>query len=547
MIQLPDMLRDMECDPIPRAIEEWTQILGAENVICGDEGLAPFRQNTSGLRREMNVVLRPASTDEVRRIVATANSCRVPLYPVSCGKNWGLGSALPVRDGGVVVDLRRMNRIVEVNADRCYAVVEPGVTQGQLHDHLRAHKIPLTLNVTGSGTRTSLIGNSLERGIGYFGSRADSLSGLEVVLGNGDVLHTGMSHFEGATTSYLYRHGIGPSLDGLFFQSAYGVVTRAGVDLLPNTDQHMAVIVKIENESQFTGLVDGLVGLRRRGILRTVIHAGNRGRARITLGPILYDLLSRDASDSEPERKQRVESILDAEGFGPWSAVAGLTGTPGALKQARSEIRRTLRPVGKVQFLTDRKLRFLEKLVNVLSFLPGASNKKAMLKAMLPLHGLSKGIPTDEALKSVYWPLGEQPANDPPEPDDSPCGILYCLPFIPSTGACAREAVDLAESVFSEHGFVPYITVNIVDEKSSECVISLAFHKTKEDEVARAHACIEKLQAQYLKKGFIPYRVGIQSMHQIVDEGDVFWRTVRDLKQVLDPNNIISPGRYNLI
>lgn len=50
---------------------------------------------------------------------------------------------------------------------------------------------------------------------------------------------------------------------------------------------------------------------------------------------------------------------------------------------------------------------------------------------MLPLHGLSKGIPADEALNSVYWPLEEQPVNDPLEPDDSPCGMLYGLPFIP--------------------------------------------------------------------------------------------------------------------
>jgi len=537
----------MGSELIPRAIEEWKKVLGEENVLFGDEALAPFRRNASGLDRELAAVLRPATTDEVRRLVETANSCRVPLYPVSCGKNWGLGSALPVQDGSVVVDLRRMNRIIEVNADRGYAVVEPGVTQGQLHEHLLANEIPLKLNVTGSGTRTSLIGNSLERGIGYFSSRADSMSGLEVVLGNGEILHTGMSHFEGSKTSHLYRHGIGPSLDGLFFQSSYGIVTRAGVELLPNTDDHMAVIAKIDHESQFTRLVDGWVELSKRGIVRTVVHAGNRGRAEITLGPILYDYLSRETSDSESDRRKRVQSIIQAEGFGPWSAMAGVSGTAGTLRQARSEIRRTFRGIAKVQFLTDGKIRRLQKLIDVLSFLPGASNKKAILHAMLPLHGLSRGIPTDEALKSIYWPLGELPGSDSPEPDDSPCGILYCLPFIPSTGACARQAVDLAGKEFAEHGFDLNVTVNIVDEKSSECVISLAFRKTNEEEVARAHACIEKLQRQYLEMGFIPYRVGIQSMGQIVDEGDVFWRTVRDLKKVLDPNNIISPGRYNLI
>jgi hypothetical protein len=64
------------------------------------------------------------------------------------------------------------------------------------------------------------------------------------------------------------------------------------------------------------------------------------------------------------------KSILDAEGFGPWSGVAGVTGTPGALKQARAEIRRTLCGVAKVQFLTDGMLRFLQKLVGALSLSP---------------------------------------------------------------------------------------------------------------------------------------------------------------------------------
>ena len=109
-------------------------------------------------------------------------------------------------------------------------------------------------------------------------------------------------------------------------------------------------------------------------------------------------------------------------------------------------------------------------------------------------------------------------------------------------GACAREAIDLIENEFAEHGFVAYISLNLVDEKASECVISFAFHKTKEEKISRAHACIEKLQDQYLKKDSFPNRVGIQSRAQIVDEDDVFRRTVRDLKQILNPNKIIASG-----
>ena len=62
-----------------------------------------------------------------------------------------------------------------------------------------------------------------------------------------------------------------------------------------------------------------------------------------------------------------------------------------------------------------------------------------------------------------------------------------------------------------------------------------------------AQACIQEMEARYMEQGYPPYRVGINSMHHVVREDDPFWRTVRDLKKVLDPNGIIAPGRYNLV
>ena len=65
------------------------------------------------------------------------------------------------------------------------AVIEPGVTQMQLYDFLQNHCPELTFNVTGSGKETSIIGNALDRGVGYIGPRREDLFGLEIVLGTG--------------------------------------------------------------------------------------------------------------------------------------------------------------------------------------------------------------------------------------------------------------------------------------------------------------------------------------------------------------------------
>ena len=85
-----------------------------------------------------------------------------------------------------------MNRIVEVNSDLAYAVVEPGVTQGQLVDYLNEHQLPLAVDANGAGLDASLIGHILERGFGHsrYGDRFSHCCNLEVVLFDGTFLNT---------------------------------------------------------------------------------------------------------------------------------------------------------------------------------------------------------------------------------------------------------------------------------------------------------------------------------------------------------------------
>src|SRR3546814_8726582 len=99
-------------------------------------------------------------------------------------KSWGYGDACPVTAGNVILDLSRMNRIREVDPALAYAVIEPGVTQGQLSEHLRAQGIALWPDCTGAGPDTSIVGNILDRGFGPppSGNRAQYNSGLEIVL-----------------------------------------------------------------------------------------------------------------------------------------------------------------------------------------------------------------------------------------------------------------------------------------------------------------------------------------------------------------------------
>ncbi len=528
-------------------IDAWKQDLGPASVMYDAPSLEIYTQSVCATTRQVVAVLKPASLEEVQQLVATANEHKVPLYPISCGKQWGMGSRLPVTDGAAILDLGRMNRIIEVNAQYHYAVVEPGVTQRQLLDHIKTHNLPLMLNVTGSSSDTSLIGNAMDRGVGYFDSRAHGISNMQVVLGNGETIQTGFGHYGNAKTKNLYRHGIGPSLDGLFPQANFGIVTSACIDLMPKPEAHMASIIKIDSDEKLPQLIDALVRLRTRGIFLTIAHVGNRERSFITLAPLLYEQLVAAGEQTGEETRLKAVKMLEDGGFGPWSAAIGVLGTKAQLKLAKKEIRKAVGGVAKTMFLDDALIGKAKAVAKIFSFIPFIRTQLMMLKAIEPVYGFTRGEATDQSLKSVYWAAGNFDRLDEPDPDHSDSGLLFCLPIIPADGRTVLDVVSDTCDTFARHGFEAAITVNLMDTKAMEGVVSLAFDRRDAAQTEKAHACIQEMEARYVEQGYPPYRVGINSMHHVVSERDPFWRTACELKKVLDPNGIISPGRYNLL
>jgi len=529
------------------ALDAWRQVLGDEHVHTAPGFLRTYARNAGGLIREVRAVLRPASTDEVLRVVTVANQFCIPLHPISCGKNWGMGSRLPVREDSVVLDLSRMNRIREVNAEQQYAIIEAGVTQSQLCAYLREEGIPLRFNVTGSAADTSIVGNALDRGVGYLASRVDEVSGFEVVLGNGTLLRTGFGHFQGARMTHVYKHGIGPELDGLFFQSNFGVVTALGIALLPLPEAQMVMVARIGKADKLGVFMEALAGLRRRQILPTVVHVGNRARTEIAIAPLVYQQIKQWMQGDDEYLRGMAERILTEEGFGPWSAVGAVMGTTAQLRVARKEIKLALRGIARVVFLNDFLIDSAKWLARQCRFIPRVRRKEAVLLAAEPLYRVAGGEPTSEPMKSVYWPLGLWPRSPDEDPDQSDCGMLFTLPILPTTRNELQVAVSHVESVFARHGFVPYITLNLINSHALETVINMAFDRRIPARVAAAHACNDELTADLTNMGYVPYRVGIQSMAQVVRQDDSFWQTAQAIKKSLDPNNIISPGRYSLV
>ncbi len=248
------------------ALTEFEQTVGKQWVFTSDEDLDLYRDAYSPFLHEpeeriASAAVAPSSTEEVQQIVRTANRYRVPLYAISTGKNLGYGGSAPAYSGCVVVDLKRMNRIIEVNEENAFALVEPGVSYFDLYHYLQERKLKLWIDCPDPGWG-SVVGNAIDRGGGYtqanYRNHFDSHCGMEVVLPSGELLRTGMGAIPNAKTWQQYKSGCGPWIDGMFSQSNYGIVTKMGFWLMPQPEAYLRCTVSLPRYRDLGPLVETL-------------------------------------------------------------------------------------------------------------------------------------------------------------------------------------------------------------------------------------------------------------------------------------------------
>ena len=196
--------------------------LAEDQIISGPE-LEKLLENTSHFESPHVLgLVKPRSLADLEKILRWARECNISLYTFSRGLNWGLGSRLPVSDHCLLVELSAMNNILEINTRFHYAIVEPGVTQGQLAEAIEKQGLPLMLNVTGSHPNASVTGNIMERGSGFLAHRIQDLRGMEVMLADGSVVRSGFWNLEPSGRELQhFPYGIGPDWRGLFSQSDF--------------------------------------------------------------------------------------------------------------------------------------------------------------------------------------------------------------------------------------------------------------------------------------------------------------------------------------
>jgi 4-cresol dehydrogenase (hydroxylating) flavoprotein subunit len=539
--------RGVQSRPAGAALEAMVRVVGPAWVRDGEAVLERYARSTAARSVRPLAVVSPGSAREVAELVRTAANYGVAVYPISTGKNWGYGDACPVGTGQVLLDLSRMNRILRVDPELAYAVIEPGVTQQQLSDYLREQGTGLWCDCTGAGPDTSFIGNILERGFGHspYGNRLQHVAGLQVVLASGEVLDTGFGHYPNAKATHLFPYGLGPFLDGLFTQSNFGVVTRLGIWLMPQAECVNHFLCNVPGQADVGAVVDTLRPLRLDGSLRSIVHIGND--LRVLSGGRVFPRDAVGAGSSLPETLRG--QLREQAGIAPWTVSGALYGTPAQVAAARAALRKALRPTGvRPLILTEGKLRRGALLARLLGYSEAGRKLRARVALGESLFAMNRGVPNGRFLAGACLRRrGGLPANFPAgaDPAADGCGMLWVSPVLPMRGSDMLAVHAMAERVFRHYDFDLFATFSMINERALGGVLTIAYDKDDPEEVRRAHRCHDELLRLMMDAGYLPYRIGNHSMGQLDPHGDVYWKTVARIKDALDPQGIIAPGRYD--
>lgn len=529
-------------------LSDLTEIVGLENIKYSDADRALHSMSMGPVNNLCEIVLFPGSSTEIQKIVQLANLAKKEVWVFSRGNNWGYGTKNATKPGAIIMILERMNKIIEVNEELSYVVLEPGVSQDQLFKYLQKNHPNLWMDCTDSTPNGSVLGNALERGYGYtpYGDHYSKLCGLDIVLGSGEMFCTGG---ENSPTRYLHKWGSGPIIEGLFSQSNLGIVVKGGVLLMKKPDDHLVFTIDIQNQN-LPEAIDRFRELLLEGTLDCHIHTANSFQVLSVIQKYPYELNDSGGKISV----QNMNSLKAKFGIPDWSSFGALYGTKLQVKAKKKDLIRKLKGIGTLQFFDNKKIKSAKKLSdsildpntswlkkNILNKIKSLmTNKDVSLVALLPeMAGVLRGEPTHEVIKSAYFKSNCVPKKTFNDPAKDGCGLMWCAPTIPASSQHVKNILKLEEHYHNNNFNMP-ACFTIMNARALFVLLGIFFDPKNVAESTRAQSLYDKLGADLKEKGYQRYRGGTQDWKSTSDGN----KMASKLKMVFDPNNILSPDRY---
>ncbi len=528
---------------INTALSDWRKLLGTQQVLSAEAAQSAYGVDTSAISRTIPAALRITDANLLPEVMRIAQRHKISVYPISTGHNWGYGTALPVENNCVIIDLSMLQKILHFDAEFGVITLEPGVTQGMLADFLDKGNHSYLVPVTGAGPTCSLLANALERGYGvtphtdHFGAVTD----LEAVLADGSIYKTALNESGGEELAKLFKWGIGAYSAGLFTQSGFGIVTRMTILLAPRPECIKVGLFSLKNDDLLESAV-----IRIRSILTRfpgtvgAINLMNQHRVLAMSAPFPSDQL--DAAGLIP--LALIEQLGSQYQILPWTGIVTLYGTEGMVSTAQKEIRKILSgTASRLIFLSLERARTLE---GIAKWIPGQLGKRLASTTSTLANSLElvNGRPNETALPLAYWRNPNPPTGHWRNPARDGCGLIWYAPLVPMRPTQVRGYTTMVKRLALQHGMEPLITFTTISDKLFDSTVPLLFDRADPKAALAAMACYKGMLHTGKQLGYFPYRVGIGAMNELSKE-QVHSKTFHArLREAIDPDNILSPGRY---
>ena len=474
--------------------EKLISIFGKANVSKNSGDLYPYSYDMTEVEPHMpDFVVIPENNDQLVQLVKFGNKSQIPIVPYISGNNVG-GLTIPFH-GGIIVDFgKRMNKILHVNENMMYALLEPGVTFGQLKRFLDDNYPNLRYSYPFAPPYAGVVGNAILSGMNNLsckiGSMGDSINGLEVILADGTVARIGSCFYgeKGADPDSWWCRYPMPDLMGLFvnWQGMTGLVTKCAVQLWSNPPYKKTLLAIV-------------FGLK-------------------TIGPIIREVGTTEVVDdisavSTEVIKMTVE-IPEPEKYPSepdFAALFSYSGKTKKLLEAKEEIISE-----KIKELKEKGNKII--LVDVDEF--------------AKLFNLRVRCHLD--LPAVLLSLVEY------------SGLTWFGSYAPTHKL--ETLIEKVDNLFHKFDVPSFIYMKSM--KSGHYGIFrpiIRYNKFKEGEEEHIHNLLEEITDTCIEEGCIPYKTPAWMTEKLREKINSGWiELFEKIKKCMDPNNIFNPGRWNM-
>ena len=448
------------------------EIVGQDYVSNRPEDLYIYSRDPGAQKpRRADYVVMPRTVAEVQQILMLANREKIAITPMGAGLTLS-ALTVPVK-GGMVLDMKRMDSIIEVNEASRYAVIEAGVTQAALRAYLEKNYPHLQHSTPESPPTATVVGNILIHGHGHltprYGVNSQMVNGMEVVLPTGEVCKLGSC----SISPYWFSRDPLPDLIGLFlgWLGTTGIITKLSIQLFPKPNFRDLLIFSSDNVELIPEIISEL--------------------SQINLLENCFII-----SQEKPKWAQRIYYII---------AVSG---------ESEEEFEAKKELHGRI---------FQEHQDEVSSV-----NEEP---ALTPLRERFLGVPPFAATAADFRKGGGFEYT----------GAILPIEVIPQAW---RSGIEIAH----KYDLLYQLGIQLLPNGHSVMLAySYPFNRAEEEEAERARGALDETNRLTLELGGVVWKPELPAQKLILEKMDTNTRQlIEKIKKMLDPNDIMNPGNWEV-